>query len=299
MLRQIVQGCRPGQHPFANFLKRSTDIIHGFHIRQISGPDFFRALRAIDRVDAVIDRHDQRDRPEDTVVSHGRTVRSRIVIAGTGDLLTANECEVPCVLQGEAQFPYEGRDDYLIILQKRQSANAGGCSHCAVPHFLRGIFCDTKRDGRFVKIQTRHCFKNHIGYRVHRILAGDWIHAADGRVLIGRADTRGLGRLSEAAEIEGVEFQEEAIHIFLRLIQGDASCFQVCFQERPGVLVEPSDAGNARIVLRFQKNVVHHCHLAGLPEGTRRFGCDPIEAFCVALVLCLPGRIRGLCCHFP
>ena len=128
-----------------------------------------------------------------------------------------------------------------------------------------------------MEIQPRHRLEHHVRYRVHRVLTGGGIHAADGGVLIGIAYARGLGVLSEAAAVEGVDLQEEAVHVLLRLIQGDASGLQVGFQVRPGVLVEAAQAGHAGVVLRLEEHVVHHGHLAGLPEGPRRFCGDMVQ----------------------
>ena len=48
-------------------------------------------LGAVDRVDAVVQRHDKSDRPVDAAVAHGGAVGSRVVVAGTGYSAATNK----------------------------------------------------------------------------------------------------------------------------------------------------------------------------------------------------------------
>ena len=72
-------------------------------------------------------------------MAHGYAVGSRIVVAGTGNFLAADEGIVPGVLNLHLSFPDNCRDNQVVILKQGKAADSLGGLNGQVPQLIRGI----------------------------------------------------------------------------------------------------------------------------------------------------------------
>src|SRR5690554_6639106 len=121
-----------------------------------------------------------------------------------------------------------------------------------------------------MQFKACHSFQNHKRNGVCCVLPGFRNEAADSSMLTKVPYACGLLRLAKAAAIKSVDFEEECIDKFLRLIHCDSAFFKVFLQVGPCILVKSAQTCYAGIVINFKENIVHHYLLAGFPEGTCR-----------------------------
>ena len=82
------------------------------------------ALLSVVWVLAIVDSHIQTDRIEYCSVWRNNSVTLCVFIAGTGDLLTADQSIIAGILQRHAKFLLHCRNDHIVIVIQRDAAAA-------------------------------------------------------------------------------------------------------------------------------------------------------------------------------
>src|ERR1035441_1184865 len=245
----------------------SLDSVERFHLIEIAGLQF--GLLAVERVDAIVDRHVHDHSVMDAGKGSVNAVARRIVIPGTDNLLAADETVITGVLQLKAEFLHEAGNDHFIVLKQRQTTDKFGGFKSAFPQFIRSVFVNAQGNGGIVKLESADGLEDHEGDGVGGILAGITVQSTNGGVLVRVAHAGGQHEERRSTAVEAIRFEEESIDDFLRLIEGKAASGKIGVKEGPGVLVETAE-GKRRITgVQAQVELIEDGSLASLPEGAR------------------------------
>ena len=264
----VLNGDLGLQDVSGDLLPGFLDFVKRLHLVQI--PRVNAALRPVERVPAVVQRHVQNGAVLGVGLRRSRAVACRVIVAGACDLLTADQRVVPGIPQAEAQFPHDAGDDDFVVLEQGETAHQPVDLDRALPQALRRILVDAQGDGGIVQAQTAQGLQRHVGDGIAGVLAGIRVDAADRGVQIGIADADDGRQRADAAVIEAVDLHEEAVRDLLSLIHGDSSRLQIRLQVRPGILVEAAERTDVADAGHADQQFVEKSGLTGLPVCLRR-----------------------------